>query len=322
LQLIINQTNLLTMRKFQLLAGLLLITGFGLFTSCSKDDTTEDLTPSMNFIGGADYVDGNATMDAGAEFKFGINATANASSGAKLTNIKIVRTFDDTPTEVLNETINAANYNQTFTANAVSEVGTERWTFTITDKDGESKELAFVITTEATAGDIYTYTAVLLGGQENPTRGSFYSTVNDSVMIMGVANLTANQNKVDLIYYYGATKFASIVAPASAQLADVPAFKYITDLTAANHWTVTNQTKLKVVTGVVWADVINDALITANAVGLTDMNVNNLAIDKVVAFETAATSANPSKKGLFKVIAIDGNSPATRQITIEVKIQK
>lgn len=308
------------MRKFQLLAGLLLITGIGLFTSCSKDDETEDLTPSMNFIGGADYVDGNATMDAGAGFQFGINATANASSGAKLTNIKIVRTFENVPTEVLNETLNTDSYNQTFTADAVTEPGAERWTFTITDKDGESKELAFVITTVATAGEINTYTAVLLGGQLNPDLGSFYATSNT---VFNQANANLNQSKVDMVYYYGETNQASIVAPASTQLSLVPQFSYILDAGNAAHWTVTNQTKFKLVLGSIdWAMVTDDALITANTSGLTDLNVNNLATGNVIAFETATTSANPGKKGLFKVVAITGDGPATRAITIEVKIQQ
>jgi hypothetical protein len=321
LQLIINQTNLLTMRKFQLLAGLLLITGLGLFTSCSKD-STEDLTPSINFIGGTDYVTGDKILDAGAEFKFGINASANANSGKKLTNFKVVRTFNNVPDQVLDTTFSVDNFNQSYITNANTEIGTERWTFTITDKDGESKELSFVITTKATAGDIHTYTTVLLAGQLNPNGGSFYSTVNDSVMTEGIANL--NQSKVDLIYYYGTTKHNSIVAPASAQLSDIPEFSYILNSSAANHWTTTNQTKFKDVTSadIDWSLVTNDALITANAVNMTDMFVNDLAANKIIAFETASTSANPGKKGLFKVTSISGTTGADRTITIEVKIQK
>jgi hypothetical protein len=313
------------MRKFHLLAGLLLITGIGLFTSCKKD-STEDLTPSITFIGGDDYVSSNTTLAAGAEFHVGINASANASSGTKLSSFKVVSTFNNIPTTVFEATsINSDTYtwNDYVTANTVA--GTERWTFTITDKDGQTTEKAFEITTEATAGEIYTYTAVLMGGQENPNHGSFYSTVDDSVMIMGIANIALNQPKVDMIYYYGTTNQASIVAPASTQISQVPAFAYILDAGNLNHWTTTNQTKFKFVTGVVWDDVTNDALITANAVGLTDMNVNQLAVigDKsMVAFETAATSANPGKKGLFKVVAISGTTADTRQITIEVKIQK
>jgi hypothetical protein len=307
------------MRKINLIAGLLLLTGIGFLSSCSKDTTT-DLSPSLSFTGGTGFTSADATLSAGELFRVGITAAANTSSGKNLVRFKVVRTFNNTPTTELDTTINTDNFSWNAYYSANTAVGSERWTFTITDKNGETSELFFNITTEATAGQINSYTAILLGGQENASRGSFYSTVNDSVMIQGIANV--NQSKVDLIFYYGTTNKASIVAPASAQLALVPQFSYITDGTNAAHWTVTNQTKFKLVTGVDWALVTNDALITANAVSLTDMNVNQLAVGNIIAFETAATSANPSKKGLFKVIAVTGTAAANREITLEVKIQK
>ena len=168
------------------------------------------------------------------------------------------------------------------------------------------------------AGEINTYTAVLMGGQANSTTGSFYSTATNSVMLKTPAYLPANQSKIDMIYYFGTANSASIVAPASPQLDLVTEFAAL-----RTTWAIDNDTKFKLVTGtIVWADVTNDALITANVVALTDLNVNNLAVGNTIAFETAATSTNPSKKGLFKVIALTGTTGADRSITIEVKIQK
>lgn len=305
------------MRKINLFAILILVSGIGFLASCSKDSTT-DVTPTINFIGGAGYTSTDVTLDAGELFRVGVNAAANATSGKNLVKFKVVRTFDNTPTTELDTTINTDNFswNSYFSAN--TGVGSETWTFTVTDKDGQTNELSLKITTVATAGQINSYTAVLLGGQENPSRGSFYSTFNDSVMIQGIANV--NQSKIDMIYYYGTTNKASIVAPASTQLSAVPQFSYI--LSGASKWLVTNQTKFKAVTGIDWALVTNDALITANAVALTDMNVNQLVAGNIIAFETATTSANPSKKGLFKVVSVTGTAAADRAITIEVKIQK
>lgn len=315
----LNQPNLLTMRKINLFVGLLLITGMGFITSCSKDSTT-DVSPSIVFKGGVDFIASDVTLDAGSSFHVGITAAANSTSGKNLTKFKVVRTFNNTPTTELDTTINTANFSWEAYYSTNTSAGTERWTFTITDKDGQTNELAFVITTEATAGEIYTYTAVLLAGQLNPDGGSFYSTLNDSVMKKGIANV--NQSRIDMIYYYGITNYASIVAPASTQLSEIPAFSYILDATNADHWTVTNQTKFRLVTGIEWALVTNDALITSNAIALHDMNINLLSENQIIAFETASTSANPGKKGLFKVIALNGNSGADRSITIEVKIQK
>jgi hypothetical protein len=311
------------MRKIQLLAGLLLLSGTMFISSCKKDSTTTDLSPSMNFVGGNNFISSDQTVDAGTVFSVGVNATANSTSGTKLTKFKIVRTFNNVPQTAFDTTFNSSisNYNENFTAVAAPVAGSERWTFTITDKDGETKELAFVITTVATAGPIDTYTAVLLGGQQNPNLGSFYATTNT---VFNEANANQNQNKIDMVFYYGTSNHASIVAPASTQLSLINEFKYILDQTDANHWTVTNETKFKDVTSAVsdWALVTNDALITANAANLTALNVNLLTVNNIIAFETAATSANPGKKGLFKVLALGGTTGADRSITIEVKIQQ
>lgn len=306
------------MKKTNLLAGLLLLTGMGFITSCSKDSTT-DVTPTIVFNGGNDYIAANTILNTGATFHVGVTAAANSSSSKKLTRFLVVRTFNNVPTTVLDSVLNTDNFSWNNYYSANSSVGAERWTFTVTDKDGQSNELSFNITTEASAGEIYTYTAILLGGQENASRGSFYSTLNDSVMIQGIANV--NQARIDMIYYYGATNEASIVAPASTQLSGIPQFSYI--LAGANQWTVRNQTKFKkVATAIDWALVTNDAPITTNAVSLNNMNANQLLENQIYAFETAATSANPGKKGLFKVISLGGTTTATRSITLEVKIQK
>jgi hypothetical protein len=302
------------MRKIQLIAGLLLITGMGIFTSCKKDDNTP---PTLTFIGGSGFVSDDVTLNVGELFKVGVNA----SSSVKLTNFKVVRTFNNNAYTVIDSTLNSESFTLTFTTEAYPEVGSEKWTFIVTDKNDESTELAFNVTTIATAGEINTFTAVLLGGQLNPDHGSFYATSNT---VFNEANANLNQNKIDMVYYYGTNKHNSIVAPASTQLSDVPEFSYILDATAANHWNTTNQTKFKDVTSAVtdWSLVTNDALITANAVNMTDMFVNDLVANKIVAFETASTSANPGKKGLYKVISTGGTTGADRTITIEVKIQK
>jgi hypothetical protein len=280
------------------------------------------LEPSMNFTGGEGFVTADITLGVGELFYVGLNASSNTISKAKLTNLKIVRTINNIPQTVIDTTFQTDNFNIQFAAMAYPAVGSERWTFTLTDKSGESKELAFVITTILMAGEINTYTSVMLGGQLNPNLGGFYATFDNVVLID--ANADLHQIKIDMVYYYGATNHASIIAPASSQIALIPEYSYILDAGNANHWTVTNQTKFKDVTpaGIDWSLVSNDALIIANATNLTDMNVNQLAVNDIIAFETAATSVNPGKKGLFKVTAIDGNSASDRSITIEVKIQK
>ncbi|MGD1895296.1 MAG: fasciclin domain-containing protein [Cyclobacteriaceae bacterium] len=57
---------------------------------------------------------------------------------------------------------------------------------------------------------ITTSTAVLLGGQGNPTEGSFYNAVDNEVLLFSEAS--ANSGSVDFLYYWGATNNHSIAA--------------------------------------------------------------------------------------------------------------
>jgi hypothetical protein len=287
-------------------------TGYGetrTFTTRQEED------PWMNFIVGAGLVSSDVTLHSGEEFNAGIYA----SSSVNLAHFKIVRTFNNIPFMALDTSLNSRTFNLQIIAQAMPIPGSERWTFTVTNIRGKSKELQFVITTEA-GGEINSYTDIVIGGQLNPSIGSFYATLSNDVMTSGEADL--NQSKVDMIYYYGNTNMASIVAPASEQIALIPELSYITDAGNANHWTVTNQTKFKPVLGLTWNDITDDTQIIQYATNFTDMNANQLVPGEIIAFETAVTSANAGKKGLFRVKAINGTSANDRSITIDVKIQR
>jgi len=277
--------------------------------------TRQDEGPQMNFIGGAGLVSSDVTLHTGEEF----NVKIYASSSINLAHFKIVNTFKNLSLTLLDSAFSSKTFNLQMSAMARNEAGTERWTFIVTDIHGNTKELQFVVTTEA-AGEINAFTDILIGGQLNPSFGSFYSTLNSDVMTSIEAD--QNQANVDMIFYYGSTNMASIVAPASEQIALIPELSYITDAGNANHWTVTNQTKFKPVSGLTWNEITDDTQIIQYATNLTDLNVNQLTTGEIIAFETAATSANAGKKGLLRVKAISGSSATERTITIDVKIQR
>jgi hypothetical protein len=135
--------------------GLLLLTGAMVFTSCNKDDDDPvDINPNLAFMGGADYTSSDATFIVGEAFKVGVNASENANSGKKLVSFVVVRTFNNVPTTVLDSSFSSATFTWEDNLLANAEVGTERWTFTVTDKDGVASQLAFVITTEAGTTDL------------------------------------------------------------------------------------------------------------------------------------------------------------------------
>jgi hypothetical protein len=283
------------------------------FTSCNKDEVTDPQIPSIKFVGGSDYTSTDISYPTNTPFKVGITANANATSGSKLVKMLVTRTFNNVPTTVLDSTINVANFyfEDVFYTSPI--VGNERWAFKVTDAAGESNEISFNITTTEV---VSIYTAILMGGQSNLNIGSFWSSVNNTVYKQADAKL--NQNKVDLVYFYGTTNLATIAAPDETVLGDVWTSGYFAD------WTIRNATRFKKTTGVNWDAITttSDDLINENATNLTLSMTNQLQVGDIIAFETASTSAYASKKGLFKVMEITGTTGTDRAITIEVKIKK
>lgn len=302
------------MKRYGLLFSALLLAFSTVFTSCSDDNPDPVVKdPNITFVGGATYTSNDATLTVNSDFRVGITATSNATSNAKLTKFTVVRTFNNVPTTVLTRTMSAATFTFDSVFMAKDVAGVERWVFEITDKDGLTKSVSFNITTTAASADIHTYTAILMGGQGNNAIGSFWSSATNTVMKQDAA--TASPSKVDFLYFYGTTNMATIASPADDQ-ANIAWNNIFTA------WSVKNDTKFKLVSGLDWASVTNDGPIVANATAMTLTRANTLQVGNIVAFETAATSTNAGKKGLFKVMEISGTSGADRAIKIEVKMQK
>jgi hypothetical protein len=293
------------MKKLSFIFAFLLMASLPFFTSCGTDE--EATPPTIMLNAGVGYTATDVTVPVGTELKIGVIATATS---ATLSNLKITQSGSTTP--LLDTTFSSDNFNRDFMITAPTVVGNVTLTFIITAADGESAQASLTITT--TSAPINTYTAILMGGQENPNLGSFYSTANDSVMRLAAAR--QNSQMIDLVYYYGATLKASIVAVSDGQLAGVPAF------VECGSWPTTNETKFKKTSGVDWSTIVDESGILSNAVDLTETHINNLAVNDIIAFETASTSSNPGKKGMYKVMEINGTGGADRSITIEVKIQK
>ena len=162
-------------------------------------------------------------------------------------------------------------------------------------------------------GEINNYTAVILSDIENPSGSSFFSLETNELMQLAAA--VASSQKVDLIYYYGATNKATICAPSDTR---VEVFTDRNNLPIVNRFATGNNTKLAMVT--VTADnfnaAVNDKIIVENIPATTATAVTQLAVGNIFYAETAG-----GKKGLILVKNITGTQ-GTSQITIEVKIQK
>jgi hypothetical protein len=298
------------MKKLSFLFAILVIASATFFTSCSKDASTTPPTIMLN--AGPGYTAADVSVPVNTVLKIGV--IANSTTG-KLTNLKISQTISGMSTTILDSTFTAKDaLNEDFTITASPVAGVVKLTFRITADDSEYAEASLTITT--TSAPINTYTAILLGGQLNPNLGSFYSTGDNAVMKVAIAS--ASPAKVDFGFYYGTVNHATISAPSDEDMTLVKNFEVIAN------WIPRNATKMKLITTPLdWSTITDESGILANATDLTETKIPDLAVDKIVAFETASTSTNPGKKGLFKVIELNGTTIGTdREIKIEVKIQK
>lgn len=186
--------------------------GVFILTSCNKDDDPTG-PPSINFIGGEGYVDGNATIPESTEFKMGIAATANTETGEELTTLRLTRTVSGIVFIDTTYSINEGMFNADFTFNGQAHGIVETIEFVVTDKVGETATVSADITYEA-GGITITKNIDILMGSHNDENGSFYSTVNK--LVYNIANATANQADIDFLFYLGVTNGPTIASPADA----------------------------------------------------------------------------------------------------------
>ena len=294
-----------------ILGSIIVIFGAIMLNSCSKSDdpAPTDLTPSIAFVGGAGYTSGDATLEVNAAFKVGITAFSNTSSSAKLVKLAVTRVFNNIPLTsdtVIN--VSTLNWNLNLTANSL--VGAEKWYFKVTDKNNQTKEISFTITTVAPSGPINTFSMKILGAQGNTT-GSSFASIDGT--IYNLADAKANASKIDWLYFYGATNLATLASPNDAAAAEV----FNDETNGLLKWAVRNNTLFKKVAGTIdWENITTDEVIVAQtASGVTNTKINSLAANDVLAFIAAS-----GKKGMIKVESITGTNNGS--ITISVKVQQ
>ncbi len=302
------------MKRINSFFAMLLIASVPFITSCATDEEPGDVKPTINFVGGAGFTSADVSLETNETIKVGINAFTNASSKAKLNNFKIVRTFNNIPFTALDSTLSSTDsFSITLESSAYPEAGTERWTFTITDKDGESSEISFNVTTTAptTGKPIKSYTQTILGSYDNSTYGSSFASADGTVYTL--ADAKANAAKIDWMYYYGATNMATIASPN-----DPTVLQIFTNSNGPANWSVRNDTKFAKVTlpvGVTWDNITTDLEIIPLATGITETKANMLTVGQILAFKTVT-----GKMGLVKIDAITGTGAGT--ITYAAKVQE
>jgi len=286
------------MKRTIYLMSLLFMAGAIVFTSCTKDDDTPvvpvDLTPAMNFLGGAGYISDDATLIVGELFQVGVSAIQNGTSQKKLESFIVTRTFNNITVTVLDSSFSSTTFNWSSFQVANPLVGEERWTFTVTDKDGKATELAFIITTESGGLPVFHYPELNMGSYDDSDYGSFMSTLNGNVLTKDEA--TAAQALIDFAFYNGDTNGMTFGAPSNQDVIDV----YNLD------WTTMNET-LFMPSGITADefDAIGDTYVFPSFTGDAD-DINELNVGDVIYFKTIADNLgylkiNSSTKDGFEI---------------------
>lgn len=114
------------------------------FTSCEKD---EHVQPDLEFKTGTGYTSADAAVGQGETVLVGIIADKTEDE-LKTLNVSVAYDGSSTVTQD-NFTLTGAeeeHYETDYTITTRSQAGTERWVFTITDRDGNIASVEFTLT--------------------------------------------------------------------------------------------------------------------------------------------------------------------------------
>ncbi|MGJ3236545.1 hypothetical protein [Marivirga sp.] len=195
-------------------------------------------------------------------------------------------------------------------------------TFTVEMEDGEGRlgEGSLDVEVGENAVAINEFTAQLLGGPQNPDYGSFFDAVEGEVYTVSEAFQAENTDKNDLVFWYGSTSGYAIGAIDDENA--IIAFDSQAGVNLEN-LNPSSESRFKLLVGDIdFASIENEEqLLNAfNGDGNSDeTRVSDLNIGDV--FGITLDAERGSRIGLIEVEDISGDSPSTRSITINVKIQ-
>ncbi len=275
-------------------------------SSCGGDEPITDETPrpSFDWKGGADYISQNATVQAGSQIKFGINA----SGVENLEKIRVTLSYNGGSENIVfltddGDSVITSLKTKTFSMDIPYTVGnikgTEKVTVTVFMSNGTSTSKSILLTVTAPSIPVQSRSNAEIGADKNTTLGSFWSFATYQALLTAEAN--NDRNSVDMIYYYGATNKATLAAPNDAQVGQLHP--------SVNNWLASerNATKFRKTT-LTSADfdaiTMSDALDAQVAVGATATMANDLKVGDVVLFITAGNTT-------YGLLRINSISPAS-----------
>lgn len=277
------------MKRLSLILVSVAIVVSGFFTSCTEDEPLEALVDIKSST--------DTTVMAGASFTISWDAR-KGDDKMKFVSISKNGAYITGWNKKEIPSASSEQYIDKATITADPNPGVYEYIISVFDSDDKELGSAKVKVTVVAAGEISSYTAKLMGAQDN-SNGSFFASITGSVY--KTAELTTN-NRPTVDITYGVHSSQSKVISASAR--EGLGFSAFTGATETKY----------VSTNLDFAAVSNDTNIKdiSFTTGATSIVVE---LNKVYAFKNAA-----GKIGVFKVTNLVAG--AAGSITIDVKVQK
>lgn len=135
------------MKTKKIIFGMLLAVTVG-FASCKKEEDEQMIPPGLAFKTGGTYVSADVTLPQNDTVMIGINATKSEAEDV-LTHLTVTRTYDGTTSTTINDvgglTVDNINWDHQIITRSVA--GTEKYTVTVTNRDGLTTTKSVTITT-------------------------------------------------------------------------------------------------------------------------------------------------------------------------------
>jgi len=295
------------MRK-NLLAGLALISMFGLMVSCGEDAQP----PSIIVLEGSGYYVPGTAIAPGVVVTIAVKATANATSAENITDITVTRGDN---TVAASQAFDNASVTVEIEITALETAGTETITVTATDNAGETAEvLVDIVTDETLAGSLKTNT-IVLGAQDNTT-GSFCASFEGMVYTVGELKGAGNYADIDIIYYYGETNKSALFSPKAIVDNDIS----WGGLLPVSNWTTINATKFRKAAATDFDNATYNSVATLGALADLDLaNGGDITIEGLAAGDAYAFKTADGKYGIFSVTAVTGTNEGTIGFTVKIQ---
>lgn len=261
-------------------------------SSCDKED--DIINPPV-----ITFTVGDQTVNEGDE----VSIVFKVTSDADLTEIRMKKDgvdFGDVVTDFTNKTEYSFN-------EVVDTVASETFEFTVYAKDAENNLVdkdVTVTVTPVSAGSLTEFTVTL--GDQNDTDGSFINLNNSDLFT--ISTCEANDDVIDLVYYWGNTGNASMYSPQGAVDAGITSFGGL------GTWGERATTVFKVDNTADY-DAATYESVEAVMSGVTDQGVTQLSENDLIFFKL-----DDGKCGIIKAGTIVPGKDL-KEITFSYKIQ-